>query len=233
MSTARSIRKFQLPDPPERPEDKMANFDHLSATGSAHHLIQHLGNPATTLIASERYLVVRPTRSLAGSRYPDLLVAFDADPAAYKASNGYIIDDQGKPPDFVLEIASRNTGREDVTEKRNDYAALGIPEYWRFDETGGFHGTRLAGDRLAADGSYEPIAIEELAGELLQGYSRVLNLFLRWENGQLRWHDPETGRHIVTFEDEREARIREREARLRAEARVRELEARLEDLENE
>ncbi len=226
MSTARSIRKFQLPDPPERPEDKMANFDHLSATGSAHHLIQHLGNPATTLIASERYLVVRPTRSLAGSRYPDLLVAFNADPAAYKESNGYIIDDQGKPPDFVLEIASRNTGREDVTEKRNDYAALGIPEYWRFDETGGFHGTRLAGDRLAADGSYEPIAIDEVADGVLQGYSRVLNLFLRWENGQLRWHDPETGRHIATFEDEREARIR-------AEARVRELEARLEDLESE
>ena len=199
-----------------------------------------MGNPATTLIASERYLVVRPTRSLAGSRYPDLLVAFDADPAAYKESNGYIIDDQGKPPDFVLEIASRNTGREDVTGKRNDYAALGIPEYWRFDETGDFHGTRLAGDRLAADGSYEPIAIDEVADGVLQGYSRVLNLFLRWENGQLGWHDPETGRHIATFEDERGARIRaetealdERGARIRAEARVRELEARLEDLESE
>ena len=244
MTTAKSIRKFQLPDPPEHPEDKMANFDHLSATGSAHHLIQHLGNLATTLIASERYLVVRPTRSLAGSRYPDLLVAFNADPAAYKESNGYIIDEQGKPPDFVLEIASPRTGRVDTGEKRNDYAALGIPEYWRFDETGNFHGTRLAGDRLAADGTYEAIAIEELPGDVLQGYSRVLNLFLRWDNGQLRWHDPATGRHIATFEDEREARIRaqqeareaverEREARLQAEARVRELEARLEDLENE
>ena len=33
-------------------------------------------------------------------------------------------------------------------EKRAAYAGLGIPEYWRFDETGDFHGTRLAGDRL-------------------------------------------------------------------------------------
>ena len=42
-----------------------------------------------------------------------MLVAFDADPANYKASNGYLISEQGKPPDFVLEIASRRTGREE------------------------------------------------------------------------------------------------------------------------
>ena len=40
---------------------------------------------------------------MAGSHYPDLLVAFDVDPAAYEASNGYVIAEQGKPPDFVLE----------------------------------------------------------------------------------------------------------------------------------
>ena len=239
MTTAKSIKKFRLPDPPEYPEDKMTNFDHLSATGSAHHLIQHFGNPDTTLVAGERFLVVRPTRSLAGARYPDLLVAFDADPAAYKDSNGYIIDEQGKPPDFVLEIASRRTGQVDVIDKPDDYAALGIPEYWRFDETGDFHRTRLAGDRLAADGRYHPVPVEEVADGILQGYSVVLNLLLRWENGQLRWYDPETESHIATFESEREARIQEREARIRehearllAEARVRELEARLENLEN-
>jgi len=239
MTTAKSARKFRLPDPPEHPEDKMTNFDHLTINGSAHHLWQHLGNPDTTLVAGDRYLVVRPTRSLGGSRYPDLLVAFDADPVAYKESNGYIIDEQGKPPDFVLEIASPRTGRVDVGDKRNDYAALSIPEYWRFDETGDSHGTLLAGDRLAANGQYQPIAIEEVADGILEGYSSVLNLLLRWENGQLRWHDPVTGRHISTFEDEREARIQaeeetrqQREARLLAEARVHELEARLASLEN-
>ena len=226
MTTAKQTQKFRLPDPPEHPEDKMTNFDHLTETGSVHHLIQHLGDRETTLVAGDRYLVVRPSRSLAGSRYPDLLVAFDADPVAYKESNGYIIDEQGKPPDFVLEIASPRTGRVDAIDKRNDYAALNIPEYWRFDESGEFHGTRLAGDRLTPDGQYEAIVIEEVAEGVLQGYSRVLNLLLRWENGQLRWHDPETGRHIATFEDEREARIR-------AEARVRELEQRLRSQENQ
>ena len=47
-----------FPDPPEDPEDKMTNFDHLTATGNAHHLIQHLGNPDTTLVAGERYLAM-------------------------------------------------------------------------------------------------------------------------------------------------------------------------------
>ena len=247
MATAKSQQKFRLPDPPEREPDDMTSFDHLTFTGSVHHLVQHLGNPETTLVAGEHYLARIHTRRLAGVRYPDLLIAFNADPAAYRQSNAYVIAEQGKPPDFVLEIASRRTGREDVVDKRNDYAALGIPEYWRFDETGEYHRTRLAGDRLAADGQYQPIAIEEVADGVLQGYSRILNLILRWENGQLRWHDPETGRHIANFEDEREARIqaeahareqrealaREREARLLAEARARELEERLESLGNQ
>ena len=211
---------FRLPDPPERHPDDMTSFDHLAATGSVHHLIQHLGNPDTTLVAGERYMVVRPTRRPAVSRYPDLLVAFDVDPAIYKASNGYIIADQGKPPDFVLEIASPHTGHIDVGAKRDDYAALGIPEYWRFDETGAYHGARLAGDRLV-EGMYESIPVEEMEDGIVQGYSPVLNLHLRWDHGQLAWHDPATGRHILTYEDQRaaaagaESRVRELEAELR------------------
>ena len=218
--TPQAPGRFRLPDPPEDPEDKMTSFDHLTITGAAHYLAVHLGNPETTLVAGDRYLVVRPTRNLAGSRYPDLIVAFEADPAAYKASNGYIISEQGKPPDFALEIASRRTGRIDTTDKREDYAALGIPEYWRFDETGEHHGARLAGERLV-DGAYVSMDIEELPGGSLQGYSAVLGLYLRWERGELAFYDPATGRRIVTLEDERaradaaEARVRDMEEQLR------------------
>ena len=233
MTTAKIPQTFRLPDPPEHPEDMMTNFDHLTNTSIVEPVRHYLGNQQTTLITGEKYLCRTVTRNLAGSRYPDLLIAFNVDLEAHKRRNGYIIDEQGKPPDFVLEIASRRTGREDVVDKRDDYAALGIPEYWRFDETGRFHRTRLAGDRLAEDGQYQPIPIEEVADGVLQGYSRVLNLLLRWENGQLRWHDPATGRHIATFEDEREARIRAEEARLLAEARVRELEERLRSLQDQ
>ena len=222
--------RFVLPDIPEREPDDMTSSKHLSETGNVHHLIHHLGNLDTTLVSGERYMCQAPGTEM---RYPDLFVAYNARLQDYYDSNGYIVSEQGKPPDFVLEIASRATGTVDTEEKPRFYSQLGVPEYWRFDETGAFHGTRLAGDRLAGN-HYESIPIEELAGGVLQGYSTVLNLHLRWEEGQLRWHDPETGRHIATFTEEREARLqeqqaylREREARIAAEARVRDLEAEL------
>ncbi len=230
-----------FPDPPRRnPDESRANFQHLSINGGAFHLAKHFGSPVTTLLGGDLYLAPFPTDDMAGIRYPDMLIAFDVDPEAYHRRNAYIISEQGKPPDFVLEIGSPSTGRVDVEEKRDDYAALGVPEYWRFDETGRSHGTRLAGDRLV-DGVYRPVAIEELAGDILEGHSAVLNLDLRWEQGQLKWYDPETGRHIATYDDQvaraEDAEVRadeaevalrmEREARAALEARVRELEAQL------
>ena len=250
--------RFRLPDPPERePDEKMSSVKHLHQPGNTHHLAQHIGNPERNIVSAELYITMMPERRLPSGlarRYPDLLIALEVDPEAYYQRNGYVIQEQGKPPDFVLEVASPSTAEEDTGPKRLDYEALGIAEYWRFDETGEHHGERLGGD-LLVEGRYEPIEIEELEGGVLQGYSAALNLFIRWELGQLRWHDPATGRHILTYEDQRaraeaerarvEAertradteriradteRIRaesEREARLAAEARVRELEERL------
>ena len=216
-----------LPDPPEGEPEDMTSFDHLALSGSVHHLVQHLGNPGTTIVAGERYLTREPGVPASERVVPDLLIALEADPELYRENNGYIISEQGKPPDFVLEIASRSTGQHDVADKRPAYAGLEIPEYWRFDETGEFHGTRLAGDRLAG-GGYEPVPIETVEEEVLQGYSSVLNLLIRWDQGQLGWHDPDTGQHIATFAQERDRADTEREARMAAEARVRELEAELE-----
>ena len=230
-------RRFRMPDPPEREPDDMTSFDHLSANGNAYLLKQHLvmkrpNDRDNILVAGERYLVIRPTRSMAGSRYPDMIVAFGVDLVAYKESNGYIIEEQGKPPDFVLEIASRRTGREDVVDKRRDYEGLGIPEYWRFDETGQHHMTRLAGDRLV-DSRYQSIPIEEIADGDLQGYSAALDLYIRWESGQLAWHDPDTGRHILTYDDQRDRADNEREARIREQNRADSAQARVHELEEE
>ena len=195
--------RIRFPDPPERRPEDMTTFNHLAVTGSAYLLIHHLGNPDTTIVAGEHYVALAPTTEMKGLRYPDLLIAFNVDPDAYRESNAYVISEQGKPPDFVLEIVSPSSRRRDRVTKRQVYAGLGIPEYWRFDETDGPRRIKLAGDRLTADGQYRPIPIERLADGTLQGYSAVLNLYLRWEEGQLRWHDPATGQHIVTLEDER------------------------------
>ena len=110
--------------------------------------------------------------------------------------------------------------------RRDDYAAFGIPEYWRFDGTGEHYGDRLAGERLV-EGEYRPIEIANLDGDTLQGHSDVLNLNIRWHAGRLEWFDTETGRHIATFDDERAARIQTETRATDAEARARELEEEL------
>ena len=149
-----------------------------------------------------------------GLRYPDLLVAFDVDPDAFNSSNAYVIREQGKPPDFVLEIASPRSRRRDLVTKRAAYANLEIPEYWRFDELAEYRRPKLAGDRLEGD-LYHPLPIEQLPDGVAQGYSPVLDLHLRWEEGRLVWHDPATGRPIASLAEEREGRIYA-EARARA-----------------
>ena len=77
------------------------------------------------------------------------------------------------------------------------------------------------------DGRYEPMEIVDIGDGILQGHIAVLDLNLRWEDGQLAWHDPATGQHIATFDSER-SRAEAAAAELAAErARIRELEAEL------
>ena len=228
---------YRLPDIPEKHPDDMTSFKHLAKGGSVGRIETWLGQPETTIVSGERYICAAPGGPI---RYPDLLVAFHADPQLYEANNGYVASLQGKPPDLVLEIASRHTWRTDIEIKPDFYAGLGVREYWRFDETGEFHGTRLAGDQLV-DGEYQPITVDELPDGELRGYSEVLGLYLCWRQGQLDWHDPQTGDYIPSLESERQRadaeqqrataeRQRadaERELRQQAEERIRQLEAEL------
>ena len=215
--------RFRLPDPPQREPDEMTSYDKLHKTGNSYLLAQHFGNDGRTLVEADRWIVPDRVFNRSRARRPDLLVAFDVDPAAYKASNGYVVSDQGKPPDWVLEVASVSTAEIDVGEKRLYYAALGIGEYWRFDETEEYHGARLAGEWLV-DGEYVALDIEELPDGSLQGHSAALGLNIRWEHGELVFQDPATGRPITSLADERaradaaEARVRELEERLRRHA---------------
>ena len=224
--TGKGSARFRLPEPPQREPDEMTQYDQLFKTGNSYHLAQHLGRPESTLVEADRWIVARPEYNKARARRPDLLVAFGVDPQAYKESGGYVVSEQGKPPDFVLEVASERTGDLDVGAKRVDYAALGIAEYWRFDETGAYHGERLDGDRLV-EGEYLPVEVEELPDGSLQGYSPALNLYLRWVAGDLVFHDPAASAAIATLESERaradaerERADSEREGRVQAEARA-------------
>ena len=206
-----------FPDFP--PRDDLQNS--LFLDGPAHQaaLEAHLGNRETTIVLSEIPVRWTPSQQR-GHRIPDLLVSFDIDRAQAVEQNGYSVRDLGKPPDFVLEVASVRTADNDVTGKRGDYAAFGIPEYWRFDPTGGRrYDAPIAGDRLM-DGAYHPVEIVEVEPEHLHGHSDILNLDPCWDHGQLRWYDPATQQHLRAF-------VEEREGRIAAEARVRDLEEQL------
>ncbi len=217
---ARTGERFRLPDPPTREIDEVTAFDHIYEIGDLGNLALHFGNPETTLVTADRYIVATPEQDKARARRPDLLIAFNVSPEDYRQSNGYISSEQGKPPDFVMEVASVTTAEADTGEKREYYASMGIPEYWRFDETGQHHGQRLAGDRLAGD-SYVPIDITETEPGVLEGYSEVLNLRIRWDHGELLWIDPATDapvpRHHQTIERAERAEAERDQERARAE----------------
>lgn len=187
-----TLEKF--PDFP--PRDDMQNTLYLHYDGHQPVLRRHLGNEDTTLVLSE--VPVRWTPSqVEGHRIPDLMIAFDVDVSLIIRQNGFSIRDQGKPPDFVLEVASESTGRRDIVGKRRDYANFGIPEYWRFDLTGGTrHGAPMAGDILVG-GVYEPAEIIEIEPGHLHGHSIVLNLNVCWNHEKLRWYNPATGEHLL------------------------------------
>ena len=208
---------FVLPDPPERDADDMTSFKHLGKTGNARYLAIHLGSPETTVVEGEKHLIPREGVPTEGRRYPDLLVAFGADPELFERNNGYITENQGKPPDFVLEVASPSTRETDQTTKREYYASMEVAEYWRFDDVAQERDLRLAGDRLVGSG-YQPLEVTGVSEEVLQGYSTALNLILRWDHGQLVFIDPDTEAPIFTYEYQENRAEREAELRATAEA---------------
>ena len=215
-----------LPDPP-----KKYDMQQRALCVHAHSTLEvHFRDSDDVLVAGEGYLIVS-TGSVRDWRlhfYPDCVVAFGVDPKAIIARNGYVISEVGKPPEFVLEIASRTTARRDETVKREGYAALGVPELWRFDGSGkGLYSQPLSGDRLVDD-SYELIELTVEANGEVRGYSPALSLYLCSDaENRLRFWDPETQEYLPTHEEALEERDRERAARIEAEAEIARLRDRL------
>ena len=153
------------------------------------------------LVSGEGYLCHVEGGSTAGWLVPDCIVTFGVEAYAIIRRNGYVINEVGKNPDFVLEVGSRSTGRIDDTTKRDGYAGYGVREYWRFDYTGGsYHEAALAGD-LLVDGEYQPMEIIEEADGMKWGHSPMLGLDLCWVDKTLRIRVPETGEFLPTPEE--------------------------------
>ena len=165
----------------------------------------------STLVGGKGYIFQSPDDS--GYAVFDCVVAFgvEAERLIHEA-NAYVVSEAGKPPDFILDIATRHTRSRNYPIKRRIYQDMGAVEYWRFDASGGrFYDAPLAGDVLV-DGEYHPIKIRRAEDGSLWGYSRALGLYLVLKDGRLRFFDPVKGEFLLNLtETKREIAEIERE----------------------
>ena len=226
-----------LPDPPKRSD--MEKFDGISAFAWA--LGTRRKRRDGYLISGSGYL--RSDAQDRGDFVPDIAYAENVgDVQRIIRRNGYVISEVGKPPDLVLEVGSRSTGRRDYTVKREGYARYGVREYWRFDPSGGdYHDAPLGGDTLEDGGEYRTIEIVSESETRHWGYSDVLGLEIWYYEGLLRLRDTVTSEFLYgTAEESEEARQAaeqraesERAARVSYEARIAEMEAEIRRLRGE
>ena len=97
----------------------------------------------------------------------------------------YKLWEEPKAPDFVLEVASRNTWKEDLGPKRATYAAMGVREYWLFDPKDECFDPQLQG-LVLEDGVYRSLPARVEAGRRTLS-SAELGLDLQVEGGKLRF----------------------------------------------
>ncbi len=131
--------------------------------------------------------------------------------------------EEGRIPDFVIEVTSRRTRNADLVTKKEIYEHIGVREYFLYDPSGVEMRPPLQGFELV-DGRFEPVAEHDgtLPCETL-GIEFELD-----EDGRLILRDTGTTNVLLTeFESERQAKETERTAKEAAEARVRELEEEL------
>jgi len=97
----------------------------------------------------------------------------------------YRVWEEGRAPDFVIEVTSKTTRDKDQTTKRAIYQdVLRVSEYFLFDPFEEYLHPRLQGYRLAS-GEYR--AIRPVKGRLP---SKVLGLHLEAHGDLLRLYDP-------------------------------------------
>ena len=132
--------------------------------------------------------------------------------------------EEGKAPDFVLEVASPSTAGNDAEYKAQEYARIGVREYWRLDPQGALMERPLEGYE-AQGGSYDrvqPVAYSD-GGQYLR--SQVLGLELRSQRQAgatvLVFRDPVTGEEFDGALSAAERRWRAADERANAEAKGR------------
>ena len=184
-------------------------------------LDHHFRDRADVLVAME--LVVYFQRGHAEAKVqPDVQVVLGV-PRGVRRST-YKVWEEGKAPDFVLEVASPSTANKDAQRKAQQYSRIGVREYWRLDPDGSLMSSPLEG-YVVCGGRYGPVEPVADAGGRVHRRSQVLGLDLRSERRAgatvLVFRDPATGEEFDGTLAAAERRRRAAEDRASAEAKRR------------
>ena len=193
------------------------------------------------------YVEGDPKQSVA----PDVMAVFGV---STDRRPSYKLWEEGKPPDFILEVSSPSSRQRDRTWKAKLYASLGVREYFLFDpgdpedakdgRDGDLLGYRLWGKDYVECGRSRSRG-RELESETLGMLLRPLGKLVRFRDRQTGEELPLSQEHIAARREAEErwraeaaARRKsdsaledERRARIRSEARIAELESLLAELQ--
>ena len=145
---------------------------------------------------------------------PDVLVCFGI---GKERRQIYKVWEEGKAPDFVMELSSETTYQKDLTDKMELYAALGIPNYLLYDAEALYLPSPLMGFRLVR-GVYVPIP----RGADGRIHSGVLGLDFVVREGNLKIYDPVRREWLQTPAEQEYARAEQEYARAEQEYAARE-----------
>jgi Uma2 family endonuclease len=137
----------------------------------------HFGALGRVVYLAEEMAVLYPGKEVFT---PDVLAVLDVPQPEDDERMAWVVADEGKGLDLVLEVLHHGDRNKDLVENVERYADLGIPEYFVYDRAQ----QRIRGHRLPEPGAkrYAPI--------LAQGgryHSAVLGLDLAVEGGTLRF----------------------------------------------
>ena len=110
----------------------------------------------------------------------------------------YLLWEEGKGPDLVIELTSASTRDEDFDKKWLYRDILGVSEYVLFDPYAEYLDPALQGFLLQKG---DDVPMPMVSGRVL---SEVLGLHFEADGEHLRLHDPATGRWLRTPPEERD-----------------------------
>ncbi len=186
---ARTKTDWTSPEYPDwdRRTNAMPDHNRCVLEATIQTLQRHFAHEPTVYVSGDSPVYFR-SKGRRSQVIPDVYVVRNV---PSRMRSGYRVWEEGKTPDWVLELTSASSVREDAERKFALYeGVLAVPEYFLFDPGGDCLEPRLQGYRLR-QGRYQRIA--ELKGRVP---SQALGLQLEPDGMALWLYDPAMKRRL-------------------------------------